>query len=945
MAAITVNCSNCKASLKMKDESKVGKKVLCPKCKKPFVVQSAAADDDDWGDLESDAAALPPRRGQAGAKSKAGGKKGAAKGKKGKKKSGGGVPIGLLIGGGVVALLLLVGVGLWAGGVFSSGSQPEQLAQNDPPTTPDASPSGTTPETPPVDANVPTTPSTPESDEGTPATPDTTPDTTPMTTGPEAGHGELPRPANNAGEVDGLLGEPDGPDVIVFTPDEFKPPKKSDTAWAGTEEEAMAILNDNGVTRLERVMQAMSYHEGVHKSPIPETTNTVAYKDGVPQLSWRVFMLPFLDQKPLYDQFNLNEPWDSPHNMKLAEKMPDVYRTSDVEGNKTCIQLVTGPFEIASFEPGKRNHRISSYIDGTSNIISVVQVGADKAVPWTKPDDVVLDPANVWKSFGDVGDTMLCASMDGVVHALSKETPADMLAKMLTPAGGELVAIGDYTVPVNNEIPWLANPAKQGESLMAVYLADDCDAVITFRPQELTDSALAQQITTEFGRHQMLTNGRNWGDNPGNWEEAIFWMRKPTEQEAEEAKNGDDQRMPYIGGFAIRYRTVELARQYGPRGQDEQQHFYYYDDRTFIGATPHRLYHLLCDSKGSEDLREAVTDIPKTSGLFAAAINNEETKVLDRLKLFVPLLSREFGIEFLAGFVLQPFQYSTVATFSLDFKEGDFANVTAHCTDEEAVKSFIERVDLLLTTYGEPEKGGTGTALIKMIEHSTDGNIVTVRISGGPEHREALAAGLKPLADFLEIMARKTYDQRKLYEVYIGMHNIEGAYRGFPWNQNKKYRDKDGRLLLSWRVHLLPFVEGKPLYDQFHLDEPWDSPHNIKLAEQIPDAYKSFGVDDPKKTRIMAISGPGTLLNGNKDSRVDEMISRKPSDVILVLQAPPEKAVIWTKPDDLEYNPKAPLSSLGKIPPEGVLFNSAKRAGTITAKTTEEEFSKLATGK
>ena len=49
-------------------------------------------------------------------------------------------------------------------------------------------------------------------------------------------------------------------------------------------------------------------------------------KDGKPLLSWRVLILPFLDQQALYDQFHLDEPWDSPHNRTLIAKMPAIFR-------------------------------------------------------------------------------------------------------------------------------------------------------------------------------------------------------------------------------------------------------------------------------------------------------------------------------------------------------------------------------------------------------------------------------------------------------------------------------------------------------------------------------------------------------------------------------------------------------------------------------------------
>src|SRR4051794_35047430 len=43
---------------------------------------------------------------------------------------------------------------------------------------------------------------------------------------------------------------------------------------------------------------------------------------GRPLLSWRVTVLPFMGQGPLYQKFRLNEPWDSPHNKALLGEMP-----------------------------------------------------------------------------------------------------------------------------------------------------------------------------------------------------------------------------------------------------------------------------------------------------------------------------------------------------------------------------------------------------------------------------------------------------------------------------------------------------------------------------------------------------------------------------------------------------------------------------------------------
>ncbi len=69
----------------------------------------------------------------------------------------------------------------------------------------------------------------------------------------------------------------------------------------------------------------------------------------------------------------------------------------------------------------------------------------------------------------------------------------------------------------------------------------------------------------------------------------------------------------------------------------------------------------------------------------------------------------------------------------------------------------------------------------------------------------------------------------QLRQLAIAALNYESSYQKFPAQAN--YSD-DGKPLLSWRVHLLPFMEQDSLYRQFKLDEPWDSPHNIKLLDR-----------------------------------------------------------------------------------------------------------------
>src|SRR5205814_6093315 len=73
--------------------------------------------------------------------------------------------------------------------------------------------------------------------------------------------------------------------------------------------------------------------------------------------------------------------------------------------------------------------------------------------------------------------------------------------------------------------------------------------------------------------------------------------------------------------------------------------------------------------------------------------------------------------------------------------------------------------------------------------------------------------------------AERMRSANNLKQLMLAMHNYHDVYGRFPAD----IRDKDGKPLLSWRVHILPFIEQVNLYKQFRLDEPWDSEHNKKL--------------------------------------------------------------------------------------------------------------------
>jgi hypothetical protein len=203
------------------------------------------------------------------------------------------------------------------------------------------------------------------------------------------------------------------------------------------EEDAKAEAADRqrSVNNLQQLAIAMHLY-GDANGTLPPAA--VYGKDGKALLSWRVLVLPYVDEEKLFKEFKLEEPWDSEHNKKLLAKIPKIFapvRGKDKDGSGTYYQVFTG--NGAAFE-GKRGARITDFSDGTSNTILIVE--AAEPVPWTKPADLAFDPAKpVPKLGGLFGGDFHFALADGSAHFGKKDVDEKVLKAFITRAGGEIV--------------------------------------------------------------------------------------------------------------------------------------------------------------------------------------------------------------------------------------------------------------------------------------------------------------------------------------------------------------------------------------------------------------------------------------------------------------------------------------------------------------------------
>jgi len=151
----------------------------------------------------------------------------------------------------------------------------------------------------------------------------------------------------------------------------------------------------------------------------------------VPLLSWRVAILPFIEQGNLYSQFRLDEPWDSPHNLSLLPLMPQIFATEGVENGKTVFQGAHG--DNTFFSNDNRGTRFGSF--EPQSTAAILQVNSDQAIEWTKPGDFDFDPANLQTILGDATASGFHFSLaDGTVHFFNKTISDDVLNKILSPA-------------------------------------------------------------------------------------------------------------------------------------------------------------------------------------------------------------------------------------------------------------------------------------------------------------------------------------------------------------------------------------------------------------------------------------------------------------------------------------------------------------------------------
>lgn len=239
------------------------------------------------------------------------------------------------------------------------------------------------------------------------------------------------------------------------------------------------------------------------------------------------------------------------------------------------------------------------------------------------------------------------------------------------------------------------------------------------------------------------------------------------------------------------------------------------------------------------------------------------------------------------------------AALGVDLEPKLRLKATLQATDADAAQALHQIIDK--ATKLVDDRQFWANALQALRFQRQDG-----RITLDMDEKELIAT-LTPALKQARAAAQRMQSSNNLKQMGLAMHNYHDVHKTFPPRANHV----NGKPMLSWRVHILPYLEQDALYRQFKLDEPWDSPHNKALIAQMPLVYKSpTGEELPAgKTRYLVPVAANTIF-GQQEGMDIRKITDGTSNTIMMVEAAPEKAVFWTQPEDFKVNDDNPGAGL-----------------------------------
>lgn len=199
---------------------------------------------------------------------------------------------------------------------------------------------------------------------------------------------------------------------------------------------AIASTAQGPLNQLQLALQC--YHDTHGRFPPAFITD----ENGVPMHSWRVLILPYVEEQALYDAYDFSEPWDGPNNSMLANQMPRIFHSPSEPMSTafTNIVAITGP---GTAFPGNTSTTLSDFVDGPENTILLTEI-ANSKVPWLRPSDIdtrstfdTHDPQTLRMSAARWRSPYVVFADRIQTYSVRPNTPPEALKALTTIAGGE----------------------------------------------------------------------------------------------------------------------------------------------------------------------------------------------------------------------------------------------------------------------------------------------------------------------------------------------------------------------------------------------------------------------------------------------------------------------------------------------------------------------------
>jgi len=553
------------------------------------------------------------------------------------------------------------------------------------------------------------------------------------------------------------------------------------------------------------------------------------------RLSWRVHLLPYLEQQELYSQFRLEESWDSEHNKTLIEKMPEVFKVPDIAAaGKTSIHVLLGE---GSLFGGDEPPTLESITDSPDSTILAVLAEPGTAEIWTRPGGVRTDMRNPVSSFAAALTDVTACMVDGNTASLNTTATPDHWRWLIRHTDGH------WHLP----LPW--QPA-----------------------QAPVPPALLVRFTAAIDQQKLLTG--------------ILGNLPATEQQVAGQR-----------GYRINSQSTAV----------------FPDDRTLLISGTDSLKLMLAPRAAAAPLRQLLETQLATADVAAVGdLTGLKTAISEPAAENQPAAEKAMPREQFTLRVNATGTAKNIVELNVTFADADRAR---QFLDRLAESTSIIQWMMQDSDAPEMPERSWPTELMQYLysqpfsQHENEVSLQIARPDSLQPVSATLQMTLKAMASGFrgpEQPSGAKDQAQALADVAEALGTFHDVNDCFPnW---KKFRGSAAGL--SWRVHLLQVLDPD-LYIRFHMDEPWDSPHNKTLIAEMPEAFRTPGVSEPGQTSLHVFLGPDTICGADGTYSLDDLSA--PAQNLLAFVAGPDTAEIWTKPTGLQYDAADPVKSLGRI--------------------------------